>query len=149
MSPAAHRQSRVENAFFRYTSIIGDGLRARSPARQGSEVVLGCEILDDRPRPTSVVSHRQVRILSVGIVRARDDSCNNAAHRRRGIRAPAPRTEPARGETVPGRPRTQAVRTDNQLLSRRRPTAATPGAPGARRSHRPRGRLWAFMNNAG
>ena len=31
-----HRQSRVENAFFRDTSIIGDGLRARSPDRQGS-----------------------------------------------------------------------------------------------------------------
>ena len=41
-----HRQSRVENAFFRYTSIIGDGLRARSPTGQGSEVVLGCEILN-------------------------------------------------------------------------------------------------------
>ena len=26
-----HRQGRVENAFFRYKSIIGDGLRARSP----------------------------------------------------------------------------------------------------------------------
>ena len=38
-----HRQSRVENTFFRYKSIIGDGLRARSPAGQGSEVVLGCE----------------------------------------------------------------------------------------------------------
>ena len=25
-----HRQGRVENTFFRYTSIIGDGLRARS-----------------------------------------------------------------------------------------------------------------------
>ena len=34
-----HRQGRVENAFFRYTSIIGDGLRARSPAGQGSEAV--------------------------------------------------------------------------------------------------------------
>ena len=41
-----HRQGRVENAFFRYKSIIGDGLRARSPAGQGSEVVLGCEILN-------------------------------------------------------------------------------------------------------
>ena len=41
-----HRQSRVENTFFRYKSIIGDGLRARSPAGQGSEVVLGCEILN-------------------------------------------------------------------------------------------------------
>ncbi len=37
-----HRQGRVENAFFRYKSIIGDGLRARSPAGQGSEVILGC-----------------------------------------------------------------------------------------------------------
>ena len=35
-----------------------------------------------RPRPTSVVSHRQVRILPVGIVRASDDSCNNAPCRR-------------------------------------------------------------------
>ena len=41
-----HRQDRVENTFFRYTSIIGDGLRARSPAGQGSEAVLGCEILN-------------------------------------------------------------------------------------------------------
>ena len=38
-------QGRVEHAFFRYTSIIGDGLCARSSAGQGSEAVLGCEIL--------------------------------------------------------------------------------------------------------
>ena len=30
-----HRQGRVENTFFRYKSIIGDGLRARSPAEDG------------------------------------------------------------------------------------------------------------------
>ena len=41
-----HRRGRVENAFFRYKSIIGDGLRARSPAEQGSEAVLGCAILN-------------------------------------------------------------------------------------------------------
>ena len=78
-----HRQGRVENTFFRYKSIIGDGLRARSPAGQGSEVVLGCEILNrmTAPRPTSVVSHRQVRNLSIGLVRASDDSCNNAGDR--------------------------------------------------------------------
>ena len=40
----SHRQGRVENTCFRDTSIIGDGLRARSPARQGSAVVLGCAI---------------------------------------------------------------------------------------------------------
>ena len=32
-----HRQGRVENAFFRYKSIIGAGLRARSPASQAGE----------------------------------------------------------------------------------------------------------------
>ena len=35
----------------------------------------------DRPRPTNVVSHRPVRILSVGFVRDSDDSCNNADER--------------------------------------------------------------------
>ena len=50
-----HRQSRVENTFFRYKSIIGDGLRARSPAGQGSEVggrVLSsnaCTQIDEEP----------------------------------------------------------------------------------------------------
>ena len=53
-----HRQSRVENAFFRYTSIIGDGLRARSPVGQGSEVVLGCEILDRMTALGRPVSYR-------------------------------------------------------------------------------------------
>ena len=38
-----HHQGRVETTFFRYKSIIGDGLRTRSPAGQASEVVLGCE----------------------------------------------------------------------------------------------------------
>ena len=53
-----HRQSRVENTFFRYTSIIGDGLRARSPAGQGSEVVLGCEILNRMTALGRPVSYR-------------------------------------------------------------------------------------------
>ena len=41
-----HRQARVENAFFRYKSIIGDSLRACSPAGRGPEVVLACNILN-------------------------------------------------------------------------------------------------------
>ena len=53
-----HRQGRVENAFFRYKSIIGDGLRARSPAGQGSEVVLGCEILNRMTALGRSVSYR-------------------------------------------------------------------------------------------
>jgi hypothetical protein len=51
-----HRQARVENAFFRYKAIIGDGLRARSPAGQGTEAVLACTILNqmtERGRPAS------------------------------------------------------------------------------------------------
>ena len=59
-----HRQSRVENAFFRYTSIIGDGLRARSPAGQGSEVVLGCEILNRLTALGRPVSYRIGRLGS-------------------------------------------------------------------------------------
>ena len=41
-----HGQARVENAFFRYTSIIGDSLRACSPAGRGTEVDLACNILN-------------------------------------------------------------------------------------------------------
>ena len=51
-----HRQARVENVFFRYKSIIGDGLRARSPAGQVTEAVLACHILNQmtqRGRPAS------------------------------------------------------------------------------------------------
>ena len=41
-----HGQVRVENAFFRYKSIIGDGLRACSPAGRRTEVVLACNNLN-------------------------------------------------------------------------------------------------------
>ena len=53
-----HRQDQVENTFFRYTSIIGAGLRARSPAGQGSEAVLGCEILNRMTALGRPVSYR-------------------------------------------------------------------------------------------
>ncbi len=51
-----HRQGTVENAFFRYKSIIGDRLRARHPRAQKTEALLGCDILNrlfDMGRPTS------------------------------------------------------------------------------------------------
>ena len=54
----SHRQGRVENTCFRDTSIIGDGFRARSPAGQGSEAVLGCEILNRMTEPGRPVSYR-------------------------------------------------------------------------------------------
>ena len=54
----SHRQGRVENTFFRDTSIPGAGLRARRPAGQGSEVVLGCEILNRMTALGRPVSYR-------------------------------------------------------------------------------------------
>jgi hypothetical protein len=51
-----HRQARVENTFFRYKSIIGDDLRARTPGGQEAEVLLACNVLNrmtELGRPTS------------------------------------------------------------------------------------------------
>ena len=56
-----HRRARVEHVFFRYTSIIGEGLRARSAAGQGSEAVLACHVLNrmrDLSRPASYAIRR-------------------------------------------------------------------------------------------
>ncbi len=41
-----HQQARAENAFFRYKSIIGDGLRARTPGGRMAEALLACNILN-------------------------------------------------------------------------------------------------------
>ncbi len=51
-----HQQARVENAFFRYKSIIGDGLRARTPGGRTVEALLACNMLNtmtDMGRPAS------------------------------------------------------------------------------------------------
>ena len=75
-----HRQRWAENAFFRYTSIIGDGLRARSPSGQGSEAVLACHVLTrmrDLGRPASYAIRRWP-IAESGSLRATSDSCNKA-----------------------------------------------------------------------
>ena len=40
------QQARVENAFFRYKSIIGDGLRAKTPGGRTAETLLACNILN-------------------------------------------------------------------------------------------------------
>ena len=43
---ASHQQARVEHAFFRYTSIFGGALRARSPAGQVAEALVACNVLN-------------------------------------------------------------------------------------------------------
>ena len=55
------RQARVENAVFRYKSIIGDGLRARTPGGRQTETLLACNVLNrmtelGRRRPTASVA---------------------------------------------------------------------------------------------
>jgi len=54
-----NRQARVENAFFRYKSIIGDRLRARHSEAQEAEALIACNILNRmaelaRPRSYSI-----------------------------------------------------------------------------------------------
>ena len=54
-----HQQARVENAFFRYKSIFGEGLRVRSPAGQLAEALVACNVLNqmtDMGRPDSYAS---------------------------------------------------------------------------------------------
>ena len=41
-----HQQARVENAFFRYKSIIGGDLRARSSRGRVTEAVIACNVLN-------------------------------------------------------------------------------------------------------
>ncbi len=52
------RQGRVENAFFRYKSILGESLRARSPGGQGTEAVLACNILNQMTALGTPASYR-------------------------------------------------------------------------------------------
>jgi len=40
------RQARVENAIFRYKSIIGNGLRPRTPGGRQTEALLACNVLN-------------------------------------------------------------------------------------------------------
>ena len=40
------RQARVENVVFRYKSIIGPGLRARTEAGRQTEALLACDVLN-------------------------------------------------------------------------------------------------------
>ncbi len=56
-----HRQARVENAFFRYKTIFGGALRARSPGGRVVEADVACHVLNhmtDLGRPDSYVIGR-------------------------------------------------------------------------------------------
>ena len=45
------QQSRVENGFFRYKSVLGGGLRARNSDAQKREAMIGCHTLNQMAEP--------------------------------------------------------------------------------------------------
>ena len=107
------RQARAENAVFRYKSIIGDGLRARTPEGRMAEALLACNLLNQMTAPgqARVVRHRSVKRLWSGSGRANSDSCTNAVRGRCGRRrgragsgrcAPPPRSTRGRARSRPG-----------------------------------------------
>ena len=53
-----HQHARVEHAFFRYKSIVGDCLRARSSSGQRREAVLACNVLNRMTELGRPVSYR-------------------------------------------------------------------------------------------
>ena len=53
-----HQHARVEHAFVRYTSIVGDCLRARSSSGQRREAVLACHVLNRMTELGRPVSYR-------------------------------------------------------------------------------------------
>ena len=53
-----HQQARVEHAFVRYKSIVGDCLRARSSSGQRREAVLACHVLNRMTELGRPVSYR-------------------------------------------------------------------------------------------
>jgi len=55
-----HRQGRVENVFFRYKSIIGESLRARSPGGQRSKAVLRTSARNEFVSTSACPEHRRL-----------------------------------------------------------------------------------------
>ena len=86
------QQARVENAFFRYTSIIGDGLRAKTPGGRTAETLLACNILNtmtDMGRPNSCAMGRCGTIAGILPVsfdcRVAPGDCSSEALTRTGL----------------------------------------------------------------
>ena len=75
-----HQQARVENACFRYQSIIADGLRARTPGGRTGRSAARVQYAecDDRHGPPSFLRRRSMKHRWLGPWRASFDSCTNA-----------------------------------------------------------------------
>ena len=77
-----HRQARVENAFFRYKTIIGGSLRARSSGGRVTEAVIACNVLNQM----TTVGRPDVGTASVGELPLGRDRRGSVS-----IHAPTPR----------------------------------------------------------
>ena len=73
-------QARVENAFFRYTSILGDRLRARSRGGRVAESVVACNVLNQMPELGRPESYSIGRCLASGLgsLTVSFESCTSA-----------------------------------------------------------------------
>ena len=73
-------QARVENAFFRYTSILGDRLRARSRGGRVAESVVACTVLNQMTELGRPESYSIGRCLASGLesLTVSFESCTSA-----------------------------------------------------------------------
>ena len=78
-------QARVENAFFRYKSILGDRLRARSRGGRVAESVVACNVLNQMTELGRPESYSIGRCLASGLgsLTVSFESCTSAYDRRR------------------------------------------------------------------
>ena len=78
-------QARVENAFFRYKSILGDRLRARSRGGRVAESVVACNVLNQMTELGRPESYSIGRCLASGLgsLTVSFESCTSAAERAR------------------------------------------------------------------
>ena len=118
-----HQHARVEHAFFRYTSIVGDCLRARSSSGPRREAVLACHVLNRMTELGRPVSYR------IGRGRARRFEARRPAR----IRAPTPRRDDAPAEDHAGYRGEGAHHGDEHAEADRRecatPTCEKPSTP--------------------
>ena len=77
-----HLQARVEHACFRYQSMIGDRLRARSRGGRVAEAVGAYHVLNQMPELGRPESYSLGRCLAAGLgsLTVSFESCTSAAH---------------------------------------------------------------------
>ena len=80
-------QARVEHACFRYQSMIGDRLRARSRGGRVAESMIACHVLNQRPELGRPESYSLGRCLAAGVrsLTVSFESCTSDLGCRQGV----------------------------------------------------------------